>query len=215
MTQLDDTIILNSGSEVKEISDTVSNSEKWANNLLTMLDVKTLYEKEPLDNDDIDTLEDLLEDLKLEDILQKKAKTFIRVLREIAQNTFDYSVKSTTTPAKLSIQENYKENVLSIKSSNYFEWGEERKIRLEKMLDEINNYSLEEIEMVYMSKLENWEHSNEWWFSHAWMWFLKIARNIKKMFSGKVFEYNITEDWVKDDQKLYKLELKTNFPMAA
>jgi hypothetical protein len=86
-----------------------------------MFDVKTLYEKEPLDSDDIDTLEDLLEDLKLEDILQKKAKTFIRVLREIAQNTFDYSVKSTTTPTKLSIQENYKENILSIKSSNYFE----------------------------------------------------------------------------------------------
>jgi hypothetical protein len=176
-----------------------------------------LYEKENLSSDDILNIEDLLDTLNLKQILWNNAKTFIRIFREIAQNTLYYSFKVNDTSNKISITNDKEKKILYIDTFNYFEWLESKESDLISTFDEINGFSDQETESAYKYKLLNGENVHEEWFSHAWLWFLKIAKQIRKNFEWKIFEYNIEDVGVnkdKNSKNLYKLDLRINFPIS-
>jgi len=201
----------------KEKSDKID--DKWSQtvwldntskDLWNTLNENLLYQKKPLNETDIDNLENSLEQINIKQKLQKKAKTFMRIVREIAQNTFDHSLKIEPT---ILIKENPKEKCFSIETSNYFDWWKTNKEKLIETFEKINKSDAKTIKEAYMNALDNWDTKDWNWFSWAWLWLLDIARKIKKMISWKIFNYKIKEEKDKDNHTIYKLDLKTKFPM--
>jgi hypothetical protein len=64
-----------------------------------------------------------------------------------------------------------------------------------------------------MEKLNNWEFAEGKAFWWAGLWLLDIARKIKKIVTWKIFDYKIKEEKDEDNNKVYKLDLETKFPM--
>lgn len=194
-----------------EKQNTINDQKDSKEEIAKVLDMqgKIIYEKNPLDKNAINNIENLIENPSIKELLKKKAKTFIRVLREIAQNTFDHSIKEP----KLSIEENDTEWCFYINTSNYFDWWEKSKEKLEETLKELNDSDHETIHKKWEESINDWEEIKNNWFSWAGLWMLAIAKKIKKMISWKIFDYKIKEENTSDGKKLYKLDLKTKFPM--
>ena len=174
---------------------------KTTKDVAEVLNEDILYSKDPLKwNDDIADLRASKNQRK--GLLAKKAKRFATILWELSQNLRDHSIKRHP---KLLVSK--KGENLHVESENYFEWDKEHIINTLKKLNTLNQ---DELDKDNIETLGNWKNSNNG-MSWAWLWFIRIARQLRKTVKWNLFKYHIEED--PQNKKIHKLKLDFDFPI--